>query len=491
MASSISWSQFQAFWPIPVFYLIFSVTSWLVAKVGSRVLRFSRDEEKFVIASVLFSNTNTLPMALLQSLAFSAAGNRLLRDEFDTKEAVAARGMSYILFYAIFGNLVRWSYGFSLLVPKDEEEEEHSPRTMPSSPSVLINVDTPSGENGPSFMTLPEPFPAFVPTSNNPLKNSNSSFLLPTAVHPKSSASSIRSISESVIIRTATSAYERVKTVLTPPLLTALVSLVIGLVPALHQLFMSPDSTVYRFLVHPIESCGNAAIPMILLCLGAQVVNFANFDKSSKKTSSKSRARGAHNDELSNDEERNQGYLSPNKPYNTMLTSGTSSTATLHHFNQYSDRSFDSGPSHRGLRGSTSSASGSEDSYEDESSPLLALNRVFTEQGDADDSYLIPFLTPISFSLIARLLIVPVLCLLPIMFHPDNLAPALTMDPTFSLALVLIVAAPTAINVIQMCQIKGFFEMEMASILFWSYCVLGIPCILGWSLVGLWVAGRE
>lgn len=91
IASTINWTQFKAFWPIPAFYVLFSTISWIVAKVGSRLLRFSKDEEKFVIASVLFSNTNSLPMALLQSLAFSAAGDRLLRDEFDTKADVAAR----------------------------------------------------------------------------------------------------------------------------------------------------------------------------------------------------------------------------------------------------------------------------------------------------------------------------------------------------------------------------------------------------------------
>lgn len=91
IASTINWTQFKAFWPIPVFYVFFSSVSWGVAKVGSRLLGYSKDEEKFVIASVLFSNTNSLPMALLQSLAFSAAGSRLLRDENDTKIEVAAR----------------------------------------------------------------------------------------------------------------------------------------------------------------------------------------------------------------------------------------------------------------------------------------------------------------------------------------------------------------------------------------------------------------
>jgi predicted permease len=54
----------------------------------------------------------------------------------------------------------------------------------------------------------------------------------------------------------------------------------------------------------------------------------------------------------------------------------------------------------------------------------------------------------------------------------------------------LIVASPTAINLIQLSQVKGFFEKEMAGVLFWSYCVFGLPCVLMWSLVGLWVAER-
>lgn len=91
IASTINWTQFKAFWPIPVFYLLFTTLSWVVARVGSRLFGFSKDEEKFVIASIVFSNTNSLPMALLQSLAFSAAGDRLLRDADDTREAVAAR----------------------------------------------------------------------------------------------------------------------------------------------------------------------------------------------------------------------------------------------------------------------------------------------------------------------------------------------------------------------------------------------------------------
>ncbi|KAF9349025.1 hypothetical protein BGX26_012626 [Mortierella sp. AD094] len=519
MASTISWSQFKAFWPIPVFYAIFSLVSLLVAKVGSRLLRFSKDEEKFVIASVLFSNTNTLPMALLQSLAFSAAGGRLLRDENDTKEDVAARGISYILFYAIFGNLVRWSYGFSLLVPKDkpeeeeEEEENWDSNLQLPAPSVLINVDIPASRNSnASILTLPASFDtprvadahdigsSIAPTtfkSPNPTPN-NPSYLHPHSVSTrKSPTMSIKSMSDSIVVRAASTAYERVRKVLTPPLLTALISLVIGLVPALHQLFMSPQSSVYRFLVRPIEGCGNAAIPMILLCLGAQVVHFATSSRQKKAPTSPGQpGLGIYNssshDESSSDEERNPGHQLPHKSYNAIARSSTSSTATLLHFSQPSDQSVDSQASRRSLRGSTSSAAASEESDEDEASPLIgSIGASAVAKTSDEHHYLIPCITPVSFALFARMFIVPVVCMPAIMFHPDSLSPILTMDPTFSLTLVLLVAAPTAINMIQICQIKGFFEMEMASVLFWSYCVLGIPCILGWSLIGLWVAGRE
>jgi len=538
IASTVNWTQFKAFWPIPAFYVLFSAISWIVAKVGSRVLRFSKDEEKFIIASVLFSNTNSLPMALLQSLAFSAAGDRLLRDEFDTKADVAARGISYILFYAIFGNLVRWSYGFNLLVPKDKGSETNSPE-QPLAPSVVINVDRPSASrrSDASVLTLPSDYQQlrlsdadqsgvlFEPTSTmkpSSVPNNSSSFLHPLsqpAGSPatRSPAVSIRSATDSILLQRASTAYERVRQVLTPPLLTALIALVIGLVPALHKLFMSPDSTVYRFLVQPIEGCGAAAIPMILLCLGAQVVHFGDSTSASSKSSSSRHPKvtavdvespvnfptvvtaegpyqtglgiytNAQQDEVSSDEERGNSGSSSNQEdtsYGSGIAtrqSNASSSATLllpnHALNNA--RQFRSGVN-------SSSDESSDDEDDDEALPLLGAG-----QGAEETRHRFRCITPVAFSLFARMVLVPMACMPSILFHPESLSPILTMDPTFSLALVLIAAAPTAINMIQICQIKGFFEREMASVLFWSYCVYGIPSVLGWSLVGLWAAGRE
>ncbi|CAO3570403.1 unnamed protein product [Mortierella alpina] len=577
IASTINWEQFKAFWPIPLFFIFFSAVSWAVARIGSRLLRFSSDEEKFVTASILFSNTNSLPMALIQSLALSAAGSRLLRDEQDTKEQVAARGISYILFYAIFGNLVRWSYGFSLLVPATSSKEDQQQRldstsqdmestatgSLPeaSSPSegVLIDVDRPTGSSstsshttwatgtsgGPSSEQLPttalEPYrddtddeqtdgeesqeqeprprlslehaPFFrapqktrkqlrrsthMQPLSPPVVEPNRS--LPSAInqHRRQQSHSHKRSTRGMLRRKASTVLSRVRQVLTPPLLTALLALVIGLVPQLHRLIMSPESKIYAFIIHPLETCGAAAIPMILLCLGAQVVHFATTPSataSAGKPASATpvrpgqpvRRRSANTPSVfphahpvsdssssSEDEggEQDQGWLRvqghPSRsqrrhPYGQEGIASTrsyaSSTATLFHV----DHDQDCESERSGLMSASNG-------------PLMG--------------HRFKRATPVAFALLARMVVVPLICLPAILFHPDTLSPVLTMDPTFSLTLVLLVAAPTAINMIQLCQIKGFFEEEMAAVLFWSYCVLGVPCVLGWSLVGLWVAGR-
>ncbi|KAG0011567.1 hypothetical protein BGZ80_000593 [Entomortierella chlamydospora] len=274
-------------------------------------------------------------MALIQSLAMSAAGSRLLRDGNDTMEQVAARGISYILFYAIFGNLVRWSYGFSLLVPKDAEEQtvvqenqvtEYIREQTQPADGVLVNVDEPqpilpehvaAASSASSMRTLgdesdeaDEEEPISGHDHSNFFRSAHKSKsqklsthmqqLSPSAVRPTREFQTLlssyqrrrrnsrhrRRSARSLIKQKASTAFDRIRQVLTPPLLTAIIALVIGLIPALHKFFMGHDSKFYSFIIHPIENCGAAAIPMILLCLGAQVVHFATASKSSNDSNS-------------------------------------------------------------------------------------------------------------------------------------------------------------------------------------------------------------
>ena len=441
-----------------------------------------------------------------------------------------SRGISYVLFYAIFGNLIRWSYGFTLLVPKDKKnnntltDESDVDEPLPA-PSVLIDVDMDSAAH-PTASTstmAPKRAPA------NP-----SHLSAPGA--PKSPSMSVKSATEYILTKAASTTYERVRQVMTPPLVTALIALVVGLVPPLHHLFMSPDSNFYRFLVRPIESCGSTAIPMILLCLGAQVIYFVpSLDKSlssssKKKATGKTHARrissplllpsastglgiySDHDDLSSHPHSHSPSSSSSSSPVHgphrtanstqhvygqgiDFTRSNVSSAATLLHFKDPSDATFNASSSRHPARipgyGSTSSSSGSEVSDDDhehgnETSPLLR-----TKDQDDISHYRVSWITPLSFILFSRMILVPLICLPAVIFHPSDFSPVLTSDPMFPLAMVLVMAAPTAINLIQQCSIKGFMEQEMAMVLFWSYCVFGIPCILAWSLIGLWAAGRE
>ncbi|KAF9904496.1 hypothetical protein EC991_002656 [Linnemannia zychae] len=550
IASTINWEQFLAFWPIPVFFVFFSAVSWTLAKYGSRFLRFNKDEEKFVIASVLFSNTNSLPMALVQSLALSAAGAQLLRDEHDTQEQAAARGISYILFYAIFGNLVRWSYGFTLLVPKDPEPSSvpsiDSPHSVPTPPpileSVLISVGEPTG-SGPAD-SLSDTAPSSPRTLHGGHDDNFVDYMGDEDDHSddqdprtrRNSASSLFSITKKVkhnqhstnlqpitpptesprglslgfssrrnhqkhvkgstrkmLRRKATTALQRIRQVLTPPLFTALLALVIGLVPALHQLIMGADSKFYAYVIRPIEGCGAAAIPMILLCLGAQVVHLASTNASTP---------GPNRPTLP---QRRRSANIPSVFPHAHSTSDSSSSEDEEHDdpgwlqipNQGNRKSHAQSRGRNSLSHASSSAvlpQQRNDQASDDELPtpgrLPSSDNGLAETGLHLRGYRFKKVTPVMFALLARMVLAPLICLPAILFHPSSMSPILTMDPTFTLTLMLLAAAPTAINMTQLCQIKGFFETEMAQVLFWSYCVLGIPCVLGWSLVGLWAAAR-
>jgi predicted permease len=91
IASIISFQKLLAFWPIPVFYLIFTVMNYTSSNVFSRLVGLSPAYRRFVTACVMFSNSNSVPIAIISSLAVSDAIKTLAWTDDDTSESVAAR----------------------------------------------------------------------------------------------------------------------------------------------------------------------------------------------------------------------------------------------------------------------------------------------------------------------------------------------------------------------------------------------------------------
>ncbi|KAF9366192.1 hypothetical protein BGX34_005332 [Mortierella sp. NVP85] len=493
----------------------------------------------------MFSNVNSIPMGLMQSLALSMAGSRLLRDENDTQEQVSARGLSYIVFYTIFTNLLRWSYGFSLLVPKDKDEDKygtlyedrdgHEDHEEPTqlNQGILIDVDEASlsARGHPPMASASSTLYSdsdaddddepdvrnsysrlsFFRSTNRTKHQRRSTHLRPFSLSLSGSSHQLQqshplyrqtpAFTRAHLAKKVSSVLQKIRQVLSPPLVTAILALIIGLVPVLRRIFI--DSKVHSFILRPLESCGEGAIPMTLLCLGAQVVHFASVSSTSQPSTDRSTSDSVHSQiqrrriidvpslspythqdgDLSgssseeDDEDRLDSQLNRSGEYPIGSTRSHASSSTTLYDLGYSGS--------RGRRGDNDGDNGDDD---DDEWPLPSSYN--GSNGLHLQRHRFQWLSPTVFILVSRLVLVPLFCLPAILFWPKSFAPMLTNDPAFSLALVLIVASPTAINLIQLSQVKGFFEKEMAGVLFWSYCVFGLPCVLMWSLVGLWVAER-
>lgn len=85
-----------------------------------------------------------------------------------------------------------------------------------------------------------------------------------------------------VLIRVAS----RVHSFMSPPLYAAALALVVGLTPLKHVLY-DKQSFLYPCLTKAVETCGKAAVPIILTCLGAQLTCISESQQSASPTSRK------------------------------------------------------------------------------------------------------------------------------------------------------------------------------------------------------------
>ncbi|CDS04958.1 hypothetical protein LRAMOSA07488 [Lichtheimia ramosa] len=298
IASTISIQKLCAYWPIPAFYLTFAFVSWLLAHVVSRMAGLSPQYRRFVLACSVFGNTNSMPIAIITSLAVSEAGQILFWDADDSQEFVAARGISYTLFYAIFGNLLRWSYGYGLLQKTEQEEQqEHDMHARAESGKLHDGTDIIISKGYGSCSPIQdEQQDGRRQQGRMPDRRSSSltltaatdqdgqeeddvkpSYATPETTQllasfptlPADMDDSHKSTSH-LITDLIMQAGQRIHRFMSPPLYAAFLALVVGLTPLKHLLY-AKESFLYPCLTKAIENCGRAAVPLILTTLGAQL----------------------------------------------------------------------------------------------------------------------------------------------------------------------------------------------------------------------------
>ncbi|CAE7093166.1 unnamed protein product [Rhizoctonia solani] len=137
VAFSLSPEKLQELWIIPIFFVGITMVSSLVAWVLGTVFGLKRSQRNFAIAASAFQNSNSLPIALMQSLVVTV--HELKWGKTDTKDAMLGRALTYLVLYSTLGMILRWSYGVHLLAQADEET--HATNEQPAETEPLLYED--------------------------------------------------------------------------------------------------------------------------------------------------------------------------------------------------------------------------------------------------------------------------------------------------------------------------------------------------------------
>jgi auxin efflux carrier family protein len=110
---------------IPFIFVVQTCISYACARGISKCLRFKKRQQNFLIAMGVFGNSNSLPISLVISLSQTLRGLHWDKVPNDNDEEVGARGILYLLIFQQLGQLLRWSWGYNvLLAPSDRYTEE-------------------------------------------------------------------------------------------------------------------------------------------------------------------------------------------------------------------------------------------------------------------------------------------------------------------------------------------------------------------------------
>ncbi|KFX87394.1 hypothetical protein O988_09412 [Pseudogymnoascus sp. VKM F-3808] len=108
---------------IPVIFALQTLVSYLVSIGVSKAFGLAKRPANFVTAMGVFGNSNSLPISLVISLSQTLNGLHWDRIPGDNDDEVSARGILYLLIFQQLGQLVRWSWGYHVLLAPPERPE--------------------------------------------------------------------------------------------------------------------------------------------------------------------------------------------------------------------------------------------------------------------------------------------------------------------------------------------------------------------------------
>ncbi|KAF8490949.1 auxin efflux carrier [Russula emetica] len=267
VAFSLSADEFKELWIIPLFFILISGVSLVVAWLLAFVFRLNLPQRNFAMAAAMIMNSNSLPVALLQSLVVSVPGLKWGQD--DTTNSMVGRALAYILLSGTMGQFIRWSYGVHLLskavIP---DEIEHvvtlDDENCPSTERSMERIEDLRREDGRGDqVTWRAPHVTTVPRPSGPEEEAipivNVDEYVPVPVWSRKNTLAQRAA------RAGGTIWRRVTNFMTPPLWASVASLVVALFQPLQHFI----GNYLRPLRGAITQAGDCSVPLTLIVLGA------------------------------------------------------------------------------------------------------------------------------------------------------------------------------------------------------------------------------
>ncbi|KAJ9479575.1 putative transporter [Pseudozyma hubeiensis] len=296
---------------VPLGFVIVTVVSTLSALVLSWSAKLSPAQRNFAIACAISPNSNSLPVALMQSLVVTVP--QLHWDEQgepeDTVDGMLGRALTYLVLFSTLGMFLRWSVGAKLLSSVEEDTSQQDSnhtqeRPSPSStisetdnqhPRPQITLRRPTGErarperkrSGPPAWARSFPNSPDASMTNGRARGDHDSdsdvedeplepyeeegqITLPGASNSRENRSCWKRFStatrkwfHNLVLRPLYA----IGGFMTAPLYAAVISLVVAVIPPLQKFIDSLEP-----VVGALETAGACSIPLTMVVLGAYFV---------------------------------------------------------------------------------------------------------------------------------------------------------------------------------------------------------------------------
>lgn len=255
LAPSLSLEKMVDIIIIPIFFVVSTLIAYTCSRITSRAMDLNDPESDFVTAMAVFGNSNSLPVSLTLSLAYTLPD--LLWDQIDddNSDKVASRGILYLLIFQQLGQIVRWSWGYNKLLRKRSQEELAGYVPLPADSIPAAQEE----EEGTLYIVSSGQNIVYEPGSDTSVTDDAKPQLWPAYA---------RDVGRAVL---AWGPLRSFLGFMNPPLYAMLISIIVASVPWLQHLFFDKESFVNTTLTQSITQLGLVSIPLILIVLGSNL----------------------------------------------------------------------------------------------------------------------------------------------------------------------------------------------------------------------------